>query len=532
MIIRLPPKETIWRVIRDVENGYFKLPNIQRYFVWDEDRFLQLLDSIFKGYPFGSILVWKPNEDLTIKARDFIKDFKEGMRLMSHIQDNNNFYLVLDGQQRLQSLYILLMGSYNDKKVYFKLDAVDDENRFYLVNPEKGEGDKMFVRPSRLLNLTPKDKHKFIDDLGVDDDTESVVEGNIDVFREQFVVQELIHFLPPVEEDKDIDDVVEIFIRVNSGGMILTPSDLIFSTLVSKVSEFEDKFINLLEFMNDNNRFSFDISFLIKSSLVIFDKGAKYNIKKLKDEEYVTKLKDNFEGFEESIKATMDFLRNKMKVRNDRFLKSKIALIPIIDWIYIQPYHQIKETEECKLKQYLYLVSSNYFFSYGTDTKLDGIHGVVKNGGIVFPWDEILNYLDNWNYEKDFSDDLLFRKRDLVLDILEDGVEQIDSKRGWSIESDHIFPRSILEGLEISEDLVNSVGNLRFLNKARNISKSDKIPEKNLDFFGKTSLKETYYSSIDYLENGDTNNFKKTYLQFIEERKKLIVSKLRGFLCF
>ena len=130
MITRLPPKETIWRVIKDIEKGYFKLPNIQRYFVWDEDKILQLLDSIFKGYPFGSMLLWKPNEELKIKARDFIKDFKEGMRLLSHIQDNNDFYLVLDGQQRLQSLYILLMGLYNDQKVYFKLDAKDDESKY------------------------------------------------------------------------------------------------------------------------------------------------------------------------------------------------------------------------------------------------------------------------------------------------------------------------------------------------------------------------------------------------------------------
>jgi uncharacterized protein with ParB-like and HNH nuclease domain len=532
MITRLPPKETIWRVIKDIEKGYFKLPNIQRYFVWDEDKILQLLDSIFKGYPFGSMLLWKPNEELKIKARDFIKDFKEGMRLLSHIQDNNDFYLVLDGQQRLQSLYILLMGLYNDKKVYFKLDAKDDEDKFYLKEPEK-VANEMFIRPSKLLDLTPKDKHKFIEDLGINGDMKSVVEGNIDVFREQFVIQELIHFLPPVDEDTNIDDVVEIFIRVNSGGMVLSPSDLIFSTLVSKVSEFEEKFTSLLEFMNDNDRFSFDISFLIKSSLVIFNKGAKYNIRKLKDDEYITKLKDNFEGFEESIKATIDFLRNRMKIRNDRFLKSKIALIPIIDWAYKQPNYQIKETEECKLKQYLYLVSSNRFFSYGTDSKLDDIHGIIKHRGTVyFPWDEIVNDLDNWGYETALpSDDLLFRKRDLVLNILEDGIEQIDSRRGWSIESDHIFPRSTLESLVISEDLINDIGNLRFLNKARNISKSNKIPERDLDFFGKTSLEEIYYSSIGYLEKGDTKNFRNAYLRFTEERKKLIVSKLRGFLC-
>ena len=143
-----------------------------------------------------------------------------------------------------------------------------------------------------------------------------------------------------------------------------------------------------------------------------------------------------------------------------------------------------------------------------------------------------MNDLDNWGYETVLpSEDLLFKKRDLVLNILEDGMEQIDSRRGWSIESDHIFPWSTLESLGISEDLINDIGNLRFLNKARNISKSNKMPERDLDFFGKTSLEEVYYSTLGYLEKGDTKNFKNAYLQFIEERKKLIVSKLAGFLC-
>jgi hypothetical protein len=282
--------------------------------------------------------------------------------------------------------------------------------------------------------------------------------------------------------------------------------------------------------MNDNNRFNFDISFLIKTSLVVFDKSARYDIKKLKDESYVIDLKDNFEGFKESIIATMDFLRNKMKIRNDRFLKSKTALIPIIDWSYRESSHQIKETEGWKLKQYLYLVFSNYFFSYGTDNKLDDIHNIIKDSGGYFPLDKIINYLKEWRYETDFNEDLLFRKKDFVLNILEEGMEQIDTKKGWSIESDHIFPRSTLEGFEIPEEFINHVGNLRFLNKARNILKSNKIPEKDLDFFGKTNLEYIYFSTIDYLEKKDIENFRRGYLQFIEERKKLIISKLKEFL--
>jgi len=531
MSLGKPDKEKIKDVVDAIDNGDFKLPNIQRPFVWNPDRLLQLLDSIMKGYPFGSITLWNPSDGIDIRVRDFIKDYTSGMKLKSNIADQNNFYLVLDGQQRLQSLYVSLVGSYDSKKVYFKLDANQDEPYFYLLNPDKVKNE-FLIRPNELLKLKTKDKSKFLEKFNVDSVKKSLIEMNIDVFKEQFVIENLIYFLPPVENDVSIDEVVEIFIRVNSGGITLNTADLIFSTIVSRVSEFEDKFNDLLDCLNDNERFNFDISFLIKASLVIFGKGAKYDIKKLKDESYIEELYCNFGGFKDSLISTMNFVKNKMKIKNEKFLKSKNSLIPIIDWVYNQTHHQVTETEECKLKQYLYLVSNNQFFSYGADGKLDAIHKIVSDSS-KFPLNHITDYLKERNYETDFSDDFLLTNHALVLNILEDGIELMAKKRGWSIEKDHIFPKSTLENLQISDNLINDIGNFRFLNKTRNILKSNKIPEKQLDFFGKNQneIKLSYLHCIDYLQDNNLDKFKEEYPIFIKNRKKLMLSKIKGYLC-
>ncbi len=278
MSLGKPDKEKIKDVVDAIDNGDFKLPNIQRPFVWNPDRLLQLLDSIMNGYPFGSITLWNPNDDIDMRVRDFIKDYTSGMKLNSNIADQNNFYLVLDGQQRLQSLYVSLVGSYDSKKVYFKLDANHDEPYFYLLNPDKVKNE-FLIRPNELIKLKTKDKSKFLEKFNVDNGKKSLIEMNIDIFKEQFVIENLIYFLPPVGSDVSIDEVVEIFIRVNSGGITLNPADLIFSTIVSKVSEFEDEFNDLLDCLNDNERFNFDISFLIKASLVIFGNRANMILK-------------------------------------------------------------------------------------------------------------------------------------------------------------------------------------------------------------------------------------------------------------
>ncbi len=107
-------KQTIHKVVsilnNDEEDGGFWLPNIQRPFVWSEDQICRLFDSILREYPISTLLVWKTNSDL--RRRKFIDNWRESLRLSDFFvpPDKKKKGLVLDGQQRLQSLFIGLKG--------------------------------------------------------------------------------------------------------------------------------------------------------------------------------------------------------------------------------------------------------------------------------------------------------------------------------------------------------------------------------------------------------------------------------------
>jgi len=109
---------SIVNLLNQIKQDEIVLPAIQRDFVWPEAKVMRLLDSIMRGYPIGIVLMWETYLDLQYRLFSGsynpgeIHDFKDNKR-------KKKLKLVLDGQQRLQSLYIALYGSYEGKSLYF-----------------------------------------------------------------------------------------------------------------------------------------------------------------------------------------------------------------------------------------------------------------------------------------------------------------------------------------------------------------------------------------------------------------------------
>jgi hypothetical protein len=332
--------------------------------------------------------------------------------------------------------------------------------------------------------------------------------------------------LQEVKEDLTYNDVLEVFVRVNSGGIVLTKSDLIFSTVVLNIPNMEREFIELVDDLNEGGEYEFDIDFIIKTSFVLFDKGAKYDVDKLKDNKYLNKLKD-FDTLKNALLSTISFLKNDARIFSKRFLKSNLALIPIVDFIYRQPHQQIPEGQAWKLRQYLYMSFFMRFYSYGPDGKLDEIHKIITENDKpdTFPIEGISKYLAgrtgmSYKFSKTMLNDL-----DLVLNITQEGVAEIPQKRGWSLERDHIFPQSVLKEKGIPDELINNVGNLRLINKTRNILKSDSLPEDNIEFFGSDDpeLKKLFRKANEDLT-------KENFESFVQKREDMIFNKVKEFL--
>src|SRR5437867_10381177 len=109
---------TIITLLNQIRHDEIVLPGIQRNFVWPNLRITKLLDSIMRGYPIGLILLWETYEDLPY--RSFVKDYKgKNVFTFRNNPRRRRLKLVLDGQQRLQSLFIAIYGTHLDEHLYF-----------------------------------------------------------------------------------------------------------------------------------------------------------------------------------------------------------------------------------------------------------------------------------------------------------------------------------------------------------------------------------------------------------------------------
>lgn len=225
-------------------DGGFWLPNIQRPFVWSEKQIEMLFDSIMREYPISTLLVWRTKSP--IRRRKFIDNFVDDLKL-SHFQvpeDRRSKLLVLDGQQRLQGLFIGLCGRYNKKELFF--DALSGD----LANPEEmrykfrfmapGKAEFPWINFKRIVfnNEMPNDLAENLADESRDSLAEEQrrrLTRNLWQAQRVFVNQEAVSYqeLDSVDNPDAYteDDVVEIFIRANSGGTTLGKSDLAFFTV-------------------------------------------------------------------------------------------------------------------------------------------------------------------------------------------------------------------------------------------------------------------------------------------------------------
>ncbi len=261
--------KSIKEVVDELNVCYF-LPDIQREYVWlkkaDEKKIEQLFDSILRGYPIGSFLFWKLQKEdiaksdeqdenkLNFQLYQFITNYDERKphNEKIHVEKINvdDLSIVLDGQQRLTSLYIGLKGTRTLKKKRAKNDNPNayEEKRLYLNlkhqpnmdNPEdnyefefhakKPENDKkhFWFKVGDILEL--KSVINYAREHELDGEESALLEN----LKNAFCTEKLISFFE--EKEKNLNKVLNIFIRVNSGGVKLSYSDLLMSILTASFS--------------------------------------------------------------------------------------------------------------------------------------------------------------------------------------------------------------------------------------------------------------------------------------------------------
>jgi len=448
--------------------------------------------------------------------------------------------MVLDGQQRLQSLYLSFYGRYNGEQVYLRIDDVADETeddlhyRFEYLKDDEVADDQRYIHIRDLAKVDIEDISGFVEGRFPNMDTEQRKKPTriVSKFVNQFTNKPVLLF-QEIHDGLTYNDVLEVFERVNSGGTRLSKSDLLFSTVTLKIPDMEGRFIKIVDDLNENGRHDFNTDFVIKAAFVVFGKGAKYDFKKLADGDFLDKLGKNFDKMEKVITSLRVWLEDKALIKGGRFLRSKLALITLIDYLMMngKVLGPDEGTESNAMRQYLYMSMFTRLFSRAPDSVLDQIHDILiaahDNQTGAFPIKELGDLMahrerkGSYQFREEYLWDL-----DLVLNIVDGGVKEIPAKRGWSLERDHIFPQNQLRIANISEH-VNNVGNFRLLGKSRNISKSDSMPDANTEFFGFTDQAVTTA-----FDKARTNLTQENYSDFVCKRQILLEQRVVSFLGF
>jgi uncharacterized protein with ParB-like and HNH nuclease domain len=342
-------RKIVWFLNNSEEEGGYWLPNIQRPFVWSDVQICQLFDSIMREYPISTLLVWKTTS--RIRRRKFIENWRQSLHLSDFYVplDDKKKCLVLDGQQRLQSLFIGLCGSLDGKELCLDLMSGD------VVVPDDVKYRFRFVDPTRIsfpwvkfkdLVFTTKRQREIVSDLkqaAAVDLTEhelAKIEDHLDLIDRTFKMDEVVTYQELDSIDNPIlyteDDVVEVFIRANSGGTRLGKSDLLFSLLSAGWDVAEEKMDALLISLNKHG-FAFNRDFILKTCLVLLGQGARYEVPKFRKPGVRDEIELKWNDIAEAVQDVLDFVRGKTYIRCDKALPTHLVLIPLIYMRYTFP---------------------------------------------------------------------------------------------------------------------------------------------------------------------------------------------------
>ena len=392
-------KLSIKEAINYIDAGRMFLPEIQRKFVWKETQIENLFDSLILGYPIGALLFWRTSKMNINSSEDslnlyrFIKEYherdnhdnqKESLPLTT---DYESYYIVLDGQQRLSSLYIAIKGSvayklprcwwnvdssFPKKELYMNVNSSlttkvqddDDTKRFkFLTQKEYDE------EPSKWFKVKDIFRHDNEYDLfefvaNNYPDNKQLAGKNIMALYKVLTAKDTSPLSFYEIEEADYDDVLNIFVRVNSSGTPLSKTDLLFSTLVSSWTGGREEIESLVNTMNGKgDKFSFDTDFIMRAALTLTDSPINLKIESFKKAN-VLKIADNWEKIKKALLEMVEFLTKSGF--SDESITSYNALIPIAYYLYRGG--QLSKENIAAFKYYFIVAQLKSVFSVASNT--------------------------------------------------------------------------------------------------------------------------------------------------------------------
>lgn len=461
-----PQSVTFPSLFDQIRNGTIKIPQFQRDFVWTKAQSARLLDSIIKGYPIGTFILWSTQERLR-SIRNL------GGTDLPDTPVGNAVKYVLDGQQRMTSLFVTLNGLKIDR------DDHDDDYSLMWLDLEATEEDDLV-----LLDVKGKKEESFIQlqDLlhGEFDFLASFpkpAQQRIKLYKNRI---ESYQFSAVQITDAPIDVATEIFTRLNVGGKPLTPFEIMVAKTYDPVAGFDlaEKFAELIAELEDKEYDTIAESNLLQSIAIFLGRDAtKKSILRLKREEVIATWPLVVDG----VKRAIDYFRSAYGIPASRLLPYSALIIPFAYF-----FHHHKKNPSGNRAKYLedffWRVSLSGRYSLSLEGRvvqdIAKINLILANQKPTYEWavDVSPSFIENNGY---FSTGRSFIKALLCL-MARKGPRSFQTNVLVQLNNDwlkvansknyhHFFPKSVLKKWGVEDRWANHIANITlvddYLNK-------------------------------------------------------------------
>lgn len=522
-----------------IANKDLVLPEFQREFTWRKDQSRDLIDSLLKEYPTGSLLFWKTKEAIALKN-------------MPKYEPEGLIEVLLDGQQRLTVLYMLLR---DDIPPYYSNEDIEDgkdpRNLYYNIENQdlkyykqiEMENNPYWVRVCDCFKTNKVSVPEIIKEIDFENidlaNKISDLHQNLNKLTQIRQVEYPIMF---VGEEANLNHALTVFDRVNSKGTPLSEADIALAHLCSAWPKTRRVFKEKLEKLSKQG-FDFDLTFLARAINAVINGRAEYHLLHDLKEEQIAAGWNILDGL---LDYVVNFLRDRAYIYGTNDLNTNNVLIPLLGYLSKNELKFQNESDSKKLLFWIYAALFQRRYSGSVDQKLARDLSAIETNNSV---DSLLAVLKEDEGDPVVTPESLDTRgvghplynMSCIVIRANDGVDWSNGLKlgrpfgsSYSIQRHHIFPKSLLR--DAGYDSGNNLIHQKRVNEIAN-----RVPmtqSGNLDIFNKPP--EQYLEAV---ENNNPGNLKKfmiptdsslwkidNYEQFLAKRRKLIAKEINNFM--
>lgn len=513
--------DSVGTILDNIDNGRMALPQFQRGYVWNGNQVRQLMESMYRRHPVGSLIVWntEPDEEMVRSGQDLAA---------------GTVQILLDGQQRITSLYGIIRGApppffYGNEKAFTGLHFHLDDMTFAFYQPSRMKDDPLWIDVSDLMGRGYDGVGEYIERL-------SQIPGSTSRQREWYgrLIQLLairdreLHVEQVTGADKTVDVVVDIFNAVNKGGTKLSKGDLALAKICASWPEARDQMRSLIERWGADG-YKFTLDWVLRNINAIVTGKAEFV--HLHDRS-IQEIRDGMNRAEKSIDHALNLIASRLGLDHDQALFGKYA-VPIMAHYIDRRGGRLTESPEQDQLLYWYFQSAMWGrFSGSTETTLDQDLVALEEmeGGIGRLIEQLRLWRGGLGVEPGH---FIGSTRGARFYPVLYALTRVGQARDWgtgqvlrhgmigkmnALEMHHIFPKAVLRDHYAHRE-INAVANYCFQTKDTNLQILDRPPS---EYFPEIEAKhpgalESQWIPMDR-ELWELDN----YPRFLEARRELL----------